>query len=84
MEIVKVKNKYQVVIPEEIREKIGVEIGDFFEVKIVGKSINFEPKVVVDKWLGEALEEIKSGKTAGPFRDSKEMFKFLNTSKKRK
>lgn len=84
MEIVKVKNKYQVVIPEEIRGKIGVEIGDFLEVKVVGNSINLEPKAVVDKWVGEALEEIKLGKTKGPFRNSNEMFKFLNTRSKRK
>jgi len=84
MEIVKVKNKYQIVIPEEIRKEANINIGDFLEVKNTKDGIRLEPKVLVDREFIGALKEFKLAKTLGPFRNSKEMFKFLDLSKKSK
>ena len=33
MSLVKVKNKYQVVIPEDVRKKLKVEIGDTLDIE---------------------------------------------------
>ena len=49
MSIVRVKNKYQVVIPESVREEIGVEIGDVLEAKVERGKITFTPKSIVDR-----------------------------------
>lgn len=84
MEIVKVKNKYQIVIPEEIRKEANINIGDFLEVKNTKDGIKLEPKVVVDREFAEALKEMRAKKTLGPFKNASEMFKFLDSPKKRK
>ena len=48
MSIIRVKNKYQVVIPERIRADIGgIEVGDTFEVKAERGKITLTPKSVV-------------------------------------
>ena len=49
MSIVRVKNKYQVVIPESIRDQIGVEIGDILEVKAERGKITLTPKSIVNR-----------------------------------
>lgn len=75
MEIVKVKNKYQVVIPEEIRKQANIEIGDYLEAKVVKGGISFTPKSLLDRELAEALEEVRQGKTIGPFNSVAEAMK---------
>lgn len=43
MKIVKVSKKYQVTIPKEVREKIGIQVGDKVTVRVEGKRIIIEP-----------------------------------------
>ncbi len=43
MEIVKISRKGQVVIPVELRRKLGVRPGDRFEVWIEGETILLKP-----------------------------------------
>jgi AbrB family looped-hinge helix DNA binding protein len=59
MSIVRVKNKYQIVIPESIRDQIGVEIGDIFEVKAERGKITFTPKSIVDR-IPQAIKDIRA------------------------
>lgn len=49
MAIVTVKNKYQVVIPQAIREKLGISQGDVLEAKVEGGRITYTPKSVIDR-----------------------------------
>ena len=49
MAIVTVKNKYQVVIPQAIREKLGINRGDVLEVKIERGKLTYVPKAVIDR-----------------------------------
>ena len=51
MAIVTVKNKYQVVIPQSVRERAGVKVGDLLEAKAEKGKITFTPKAVVDRDL---------------------------------
>ncbi len=81
MELVKVKNKYQIVIPEIIRKGAKVEIGDFLEVKVVPGGIKLEPKTILDREIANGLLEVKSKKTIGPFKDTKAMFRHLDSKK---
>ncbi len=72
MELVTVKTKFQIVIPRSIREQAGVDIGDLLEAKVEGGKITFSPKSVVDRHLAEGLEDLKMGRTHGPYGSAKE------------
>ncbi len=45
MKIVKVTRKYQITIPKEIREKLGIRVGDKVIVKISGNKIIIKPVI---------------------------------------
>ncbi len=43
--VVKVTRKYQITLPKEVREKLGIRIGDFLKVKIEDGKVVLEPMV---------------------------------------
>ena len=45
--LVRLKQKGQVVIPDEIRQKLKLVEGDFFEVTTDGRRVVFTPKKVM-------------------------------------
>ncbi len=49
MSLVRIKGKYQITIPVELREEIDLEIGDLLEAKVEDNKITFTPKKVVDR-----------------------------------
>ena len=49
MAIVTVKNKYQVVIPQAIRQKLGIGRGDVLEAKVERGRLTYTPKIVIDR-----------------------------------
>jgi AbrB family looped-hinge helix DNA binding protein len=49
MDIVTVKNKYQVVIPQAIREKLGISRGDVLEAKVERGRLTYTPKTIIDR-----------------------------------
>jgi len=49
MSLVKVKNKYQIVIPDEVRKSIRVQIGDTLEIVEKDGVLIVKPVVVIDK-----------------------------------
>jgi AbrB family looped-hinge helix DNA binding protein len=67
MDIVTVKNKFQIVIPQHVRELVHIEIGDFLEVGVEDGKITFTPKSLVDRHLAEGLEDARKGRTHGPY-----------------
>ena len=93
MSLVKVKNKYQIVIPDGVRKKIGLEVGDILDVEEKNGKLILRPVVVVDKsqayfWTDEwqrgereAEEEIKRGEISGPFKDAKSLIAHLRKKK---
>ena len=58
MALVRVKGKYQVTIPKEVRRKLGLRVGDYLEVEVQGSAIVLKPKALVDK--DEAFEKLRS------------------------
>ena len=84
MSIVRVKNKYQVVIPERVRADVGVHIGDTFEVKAERGKITFTPKsiVVVDRELALGLDDVRKGRLSPHFDTVDEMLTSLRGGKK--
>jgi AbrB family looped-hinge helix DNA binding protein len=83
MEIVAVKNKFQIVIPQHIREQVHVEIGDLLEASVEDGRITFTPKSLVDRHLAEGLEDAKRGRTHGPYASAKDAIKALDARAKR-
>jgi len=83
MAIVTVKNKYQIVIPQRVREKIGVDVGDLLEARAEGGKIVFEPKSVVDRGIAESIAEFKAGKGYGPFDTHEAFVKALHKTAKK-
>lgn len=47
--MVTVKNKYQVVIPQAIREELGISRGDVLEAKVERGRLTYTPKTVIDR-----------------------------------
>jgi len=75
---VSVKNKYQVVIPENVRKKIGVNVGDLLEAKAEHGKITLTPKSAVDRGIAESLADFREGRTYGPFETCEELVKSLH------
>lgn len=78
MPIVTVKNKYQVVIPAKVRERIGIKVGDLLEAKAERGKVTFTPKSVIDRGIAESLEDFKKGRAYGPFDTAEEMIASLH------
>ena len=83
MALVTVKNKYQVVIPAKVREEAGIEIGDLFEAKVERGKVTLTPKSVIDRRLDAALEDVRKGRTYGPFNSAEEMIASLHAGIKK-
>jgi len=93
MALVRVKSKYQVVIPEEEREKLGLRVGDMLEVEEKDGKLMLRPVIVVDKsqayfwtpeWQAgekEADEDIRKGKLSGPFEGAEDLINHLRKKK---
>jgi len=58
MALVRVKRKYQVTIPKEVRRKLGLRVGDYLEVEVQGSAILLKPKAILDK--DETLEKLRA------------------------
>jgi len=58
MALVRVKGKYQVTIPKEVRRKLGLRVGDYLEVEVQGSTILLKPKALLDK--DETLEKLRA------------------------
>jgi AbrB family looped-hinge helix DNA binding protein len=67
MSLVSVKNKFQVLIPQEVRERIGIRVGDLLEAKAERGKITFTPRAALDPDIAASMEEIKAGRSHGPF-----------------
>lgn len=78
MALVAVKNKFQVVIPRNVRKKIGLNVGDLLEASVERGKITFTPKSVVDRGILESLTDFKEGRAYGPFESRAELVASLH------
>jgi AbrB family looped-hinge helix DNA binding protein len=82
MPLVRVKQKFQITLPAEVREELHIEEGDLLEAVVHDDSVVLTPKAVVDKksldaYLTERLEELRAGKTVGPFGSMEEYDEYV-------
>jgi antitoxin MazE len=81
MSLVKVKSKYQIVIPDEVRKKLHVEIGDTLEIGEKDGVLIAKPVMVIDRsqayfWSEEwqkGEKEAEDAKKKGKFKDFKKV-----------
>ncbi len=83
MSVVAVKNKYQVVIPQSVRRELPLEVGDLLEAKVEDGRITLTPKSLVDRHVAEGLEDLRHGRTHGPYTTAREAIKVLESRAKR-
>jgi bifunctional DNA-binding transcriptional regulator/antitoxin component of YhaV-PrlF toxin-antitoxin module len=81
--LVRIKTKYQVTLPTELRKLVGVQIGDLLEARVERGKITLTPKTVIDRGIAESLEEYKKGRSYGPFDTAEEMLASLQRNVKR-
>jgi AbrB family looped-hinge helix DNA binding protein len=86
MALVKVKQKFQVVIPESVRKRVPLAVGDMLEVVVQGRTIVLKPKLVVDRdpveeAIEEGLRDLAEGRVSPAFKSMKEMRAWLDSRK---
>jgi len=77
MSLVKVKSKFQIVIPDDVRKKLNVHVGDTLEIEESGGTLIIKPVIVVDKaqayfWTEEwqmAEKEAEAAKKQGDYKE---------------
>ena len=89
MDTVAVKTKFQIVIPQRIRKQVGVDVGDILEARVEHGKITYTPKKLIDRDLAEGLEDLRHGRTHGPYATAREAVAALEsrvrrTTKKRR
>ena len=67
MAAVKLGSSRQVVIPKKIHDQLGLKPGDYLEAELRDGKVVFTPKVLIDKHLDEAMEDLQAGRVHGPF-----------------
>jgi AbrB family looped-hinge helix DNA binding protein len=78
MQIVRVKDKYQVTIPTSVRQKAGIEVGDVLEARAERGEIVLAPKSIISRRLLDAIREVERGEALGPFKTAGEFFSSLD------
>ena len=89
MTLSKITRNYQVSIPKNVRDALGLQEGDYVEVEERDGEIVMVPKRLIDAdqawfWTPEwqageraADEDIKAGRLSGPFKTMDELKKHL-------
>ena len=74
MALIRVKGKYQVTLPNDVRERAGIRVGDYLEARVGAKGvITMVPQSFIDRSIAEGLADVKAGRTQGPFKSGAEM-----------
>jgi AbrB family looped-hinge helix DNA binding protein len=71
MSLVRVRYKFQVTLPHDVRDQLQLEEGNLLEASVENYAIVLKPKVVVDRRIDEAIAEgrrdYREGRFIGPF-----------------
>ena len=68
MALIRVKERYQVTIPGELRRKAGVSVGDCLKAEVSSRGvITLAPQDSVARRIAEGLADIRAGRVYGPY-----------------
>ena len=77
--LVRVKEKFQVTLPNELRRQAKLSVGDFLEIGIDrGGVITLTPKSLIDRHIAEGLADVKAGRMHGPYHSANEAIAALD------
>lgn len=77
--LVRVKEKFQVTLPNALRLKAKLGVGDYLEVEIGrGGVITLTPKLLNDRHVAEGLADLKAGPVHGPYSSADEAIAALD------
>lgn len=82
MSLVKVKTNGEVTLPSALRERAGLNVGDLLEARFEKGKITLTPKSLIDRRIEEGLEDIRRGRTYGPFDTADQMIESLQRNMK--
>jgi bifunctional DNA-binding transcriptional regulator/antitoxin component of YhaV-PrlF toxin-antitoxin module len=82
MSLVKVKTKGEVILPSALRARAGLNVGDLLEARFEKGKITLTPKSLIDSRIEEGLEDIRRGRTYGPFDTADQMIDSLERNMK--
>src|SRR3989442_2336366 len=88
---VTVKGRTSLNVPPQIQRRAGIKVGDELEFRVSGGVINIIPKLptaddeytpqqrrIIDARLAQSAEDVKQGRTYGPFDSADVAIKFLH------
>lgn len=84
MAVIMVKDKYQVVIPSEVRERVNISVGDILKASVRGNTITLTPQSLVDREIAEGLEDIRQGRVSPSYISAKDLVNALHRETKKK
>ncbi len=67
MELVTVKTKFQIIIPRDIRDRVGLGVGDLLEASVENGKITLTPQSLAEKHIAAGLADLAAGRTHGPY-----------------
>lgn len=67
MELVTVKTKFQIIIPRDIRDRVGLGVGDLLEASVENGKITLTPQSLAGKHIAAGLADLAAGRTQGPY-----------------
>lgn len=59
MNLVKIKDKYQITLPEKIREKLHCEVGELLSVTLHKTEIVLKPVTIEEKYSEEDIDALE-------------------------
>ena len=81
MPLTRIKQKYQVTIPEKLRREARLEVGDFLDIYMEQNNIVLTPKILVDKNIEENIKEglsdLKTRRVTPAFSSVKEFKRYI-------
>jgi bifunctional DNA-binding transcriptional regulator/antitoxin component of YhaV-PrlF toxin-antitoxin module len=83
MTLVRVRSKYQVTVPNALRHRVGLHVGDLLEARVERGKITFTPRSAIDRRIAQSMEDIKQGRAYGPFDSAGEMIRSLRENLKK-
>ena len=76
--IIKIGVSRQVAIPKKIYDELELTPGDYMEISVQNNNLVLTPKVFIEKRLVQGLQDIKEGRTVGPFDNATDAIKALH------